>query len=62
MAVKIIAVVIGVIAVLLTFRVKWVLKTFFKTDEPSLDMQLKVKYTALALAVIAFITVFAFAR
>ncbi len=57
MVIKIIAVVLGISALLLTFRVDWVLKTFFHNDDPSLEDRLKIKYIALAIAVIAFVSV-----
>lgn len=62
MIIKTIAVIICIIALIMTFKVKWVLETFFKTKEPSLETQLKVKYIALALAAAAFIAVFVLAR
>ena len=58
MIIKIIALLIGLVAVFLTFRVKWVLSAIFRISEPSLETILKVKYVALALAVIAFLAVF----
>lgn len=57
MIVKIIAIVLIIIALLLTFRVDWILKTFFKKDEPTLEDRLKVKYAALGIAVIVFAAV-----
>ncbi len=47
----------GIAALLLTFRVDWVLKTFCKIDEPSINDRLKIKYIALAIAVVAFAAV-----
>jgi hypothetical protein len=35
-----------------------VLKTFFKSEEPTLEAKLKVKYIALAVAVAAFVITF----
>lgn len=57
MAVKIIAALLGIIALLLTFRVDWILKRFFNNDNPSVEDRLKIKYMALAIAVIAFVIV-----
>lgn len=57
LVIKIISVLMGVAALLLTFRVDWVLKTFCKNNEPDLNDRLRVKYIALAVAVIAFIIV-----
>ncbi len=57
MIIKIIAVVLIIIALLLTFRVDWVLRTFFKNEEPTIDDRLKIKYAALGIAVIVFIAV-----
>ena len=57
MIIKIIAVVMIIIALLLTFRVDWVLRTFFKKEEPTMDDRLKIKYAALGIAVIVFIAV-----
>lgn len=54
MVIKVIAVILGIAALLLTFRVDWVLKTFFKVEEPELNDRLKIKYIALAVAVVAF--------
>jgi TRAP-type C4-dicarboxylate transport system permease small subunit len=58
MVIKIIALALGIAALLLTFRVDWVLKTFFKSEEPTLEAKLKVKYIALAVAVAAFVITF----
>ena len=57
MIIKIIAVVMIIIALLLTFRVDWVLRTFFKKEEPTMDDRRKIKYAALGIAVIVFIAV-----
>lgn len=57
MVIKIISVLMGIAALLLTFRVDWVLKTFCKIDEPSINDRLKIKYIALAIAVVAFAAV-----
>lgn len=54
MVIKIISVLMGVAALLLTFRVDWVLRTFCKNNEPDLNDRLRVKYIALAVAVVAF--------
>ncbi|MDO5396642.1 MAG: hypothetical protein Q4G33_01815 [bacterium] len=57
MVIKIISVLMGIAALLLTFRVDWVLRTFCKNNEPNLNDRLKVKYIALAIAVLAFVIV-----
>lgn len=62
LVIKIIAVLLGAAALLLTFRVDWVLKTFCKIDEPDINDRLKVKYIALAIAVIAFAGVLLYSR
>ena len=62
MIIKIIAVLLGAAALLLTFRVDWVLKTFCKIDEPDINDRLKVKYIARAIAVIAFAGVLLYSR
>lgn len=58
MAAKIIAIILAVIALLLTFRGKWILTNIFKIPDPSDKQILWAKFAALGLAVIAFITVF----
>lgn len=58
MVIKIIAAVLGIAALLLTFRVDWILKKLFANTEPTAEDRLKIKYIALAIAVIAFILVF----
>ncbi len=60
-AIKIAALILGLIALVMTFRAKWIVETVFK-KEPIEGMVLRVKYIALALAVIAFLTVFIFGR
>ncbi len=60
-AIKIAALILGLIALIMTFRAKWIVETVFK-KEPIEGMVLRVKYIALALAVIAFLTVFIFGR
>ena len=51
------AVLIGLIAVFMTFRAEFVVTKVLK-KEPTERMVLRVKYTALILAVIIFLTVF----
>lgn len=60
MIIKIIAVVLGIIALLLTFRVEWVLKKFFNKEEPTIEEKLKIKGIAFVIAVIAFAAVLIF--
>ncbi len=60
-AIKIAALILGLIALVMTFRAKWIVENVFK-KEPIEGMVLRVKYIALALAVIAFLTVFIFGR
>ena len=60
MIVKIIAVILGIIALLLTFRVEWMLEKFFGNEEPSMEDKLKVKSAAAVIAVIAFAAVLIF--
>ncbi|MCC8160518.1 MAG: hypothetical protein LIO53_04265 [Oscillospiraceae bacterium] len=60
-AIKIAALVIGLIALILTFKTKLVIEKVLKR-EPTEEMVLRVKYIALALAVIAFLSVFILAR
>ncbi len=60
-AVKIAALVLGLVALVMTFRAKQIVERIFK-KEPEEGMVLRVKYIALALAVIAFLTVFIFGR
>ena len=62
MVLKIVLLILGALALIINFRAKWVLETLFKQDEPSLEMLLKVKYSALALAVLIFIAAFALVR
>lgn len=57
MVIKIIAVVLGIIALLLTFRVEWVLKKFFNNEEPTIEDILKIKGIAAIIAIIAFVAV-----
>ena len=54
---KIIVFIICVIAAVLTFRGEWVLKTFFAESSPEENQIMRLKYIALFLAVLAFITV-----
>ncbi len=57
MVINIVAVILGIVALLLTFRVEWVLKKFFKKEDPTIEEKLKVKCIAFAIAVIAFAAV-----
>lgn len=60
-AIKIAALILGFIALVMTFRAKWIVEKVFK-KEPIEGMVLRVKYIALALAVIAFLAVFILIR
>lgn len=55
--IKIAAVIVGVIAVFMTFKAKFIIEKLFKKQADE-RMILRVKYAALALAVIAFLAVF----
>ena len=58
MAIKITAVVLGIAALLMTFRGEWLMKKFMKISEPSQKQILSVKFAELGIAVIAFAMVF----
>lgn len=58
MAIKIIAVILGAAALMLTFRGEWLLQNILKISEPSQKQILSAKFAALGIAVIAFIMVF----
>lgn len=58
-AVKIAALVVGLAALLLTFKAKFVIENILHKEATD-RMVLRVKYIALALAIIAFISVFIF--
>lgn len=58
MELKITAVILGLIALFLTFRATWILNNIFKISEPSQKHILRTKIAALIIAVIAFIMVF----
>ncbi len=60
-AIKISALIIGLIALVMTFKAKLIIGSLLK-KEPEEGMVLRVKYIALGLAVIAFIAVFIFGR
>ena len=60
MVIKIISVILGIIALLLTFRVEWVLEKISKNENPTLEDKLKVKGIAAIIAVIAFFAVVLF--
>ncbi|MGN0107219.1 MAG: hypothetical protein ACI4A5_05940 [Hominilimicola sp.] len=57
LAIKIAALAVGLIALFMTFKAKLIIEKVFK-KEPVEGLVLRVKYIALALAVIAFLTVF----
>lgn len=56
-AIKIAAVLVGAISLFMTFKAKLVIEKVLKKDADE-RMVLRVKYAALALAVIAFLAVF----
>lgn len=60
-ALKITALLIGLIALLLTFKAKLIIEKVLR-KEPTEGMVLRVKYIALLLAVIAFLSVFILGR
>lgn len=60
-AIKIAALVVGLFALVLTFKAKLVVERVLK-KEPTEGMVLRVKYIALALAVIAFLAVMLFGK
>lgn len=60
-AIRIAALVIGFFALVLTFKAKFVVERVLK-KEPTEGMVLRVKYIALALAVIAFLAVLVFVK
>ncbi len=60
MIIKIIAVILGIVALLLTFRVEWVLKKFFNNENPSIEDKLKIKGVAAIIAIAAFAVVLIF--
>lgn len=57
MVIKIISLAAALIALVLTFRAKAILQKI-NAEEPTEGMVLRVKYIALAIAVIAFLAVF----
>ena len=61
MIIKITAFIIGLIAIVLTFKAELILEKVFKI-ETTQGLVLRVKYIALALAVIAFMAVFILGR
>lgn len=61
MIIKITAFIIGLIAIVLTFKAELILEKVFK-KESTQGLVLRVKYIALALAVIAFMAVFILGR
>ena len=54
---KIIVFIICAISAVLTFRGEWVIKTFSKNESTSEKQIMRLKYTALGLAVAAFVAV-----
>ena len=58
MIVRILALALGLFALLLNFRSKFFLEKLLKQTEPSPEAVMRVKCTALVLAVIAFLAVF----
>ena len=61
LAIKIAALVVGLIALFMNFRAKFIIEKVLK-KEPVEGLVLRVKYIALALAVIVFLTVFILGR
>ena len=61
MIIKITAFIIGLIAIVLTFKAELILEKVFKKEQTQ-GLVLRVKYIALALAVIAFMAVFILGR
>ena len=59
--IRITAVLLGLIAVFMTFKAELIISKVLK-KEPTERMVLRVKYTALVLAVIAFLAVFIIGR
>lgn len=60
-AIRITALAAGLLALIMTFRAKSIVELVLK-KEPSEGMVLRVKYTALILAVIAFLAVMFFGK
>ena len=58
MAVKTAAIILGVIALVLTFRADWILSNILKIPEPNQKQILTVKFIDFFVAVIAFLMVF----
>lgn len=61
LAIRIAALVVGLIALFMNFRAKFIIEKVLK-KEPVEGLVLRVKYIALALAVIVFLTVFILGR
>ena len=57
LAVKILVIVMGIIALFMTFRAQFIIEKIFH-KEVTERMVLRVKYAALCVAVIAFIVIF----
>ncbi len=60
MVIKIIAVVLGIVALLLTFRVEWVIEKLFHNENPTIEDKLKIKGVAAIIAVAVFVAVLIF--
>ena len=58
LVIKVVAIVLALIALMLNFRGKWILETFLKNNTPSQNLLLGMKFTALIIAIIAFVLVF----
>ena len=54
---RVVVMALGLIAVFMTFRAKYIIEKFLHKEATD-DLVLRVKYVALALAVISFITIF----
>ena len=57
LAVKILVIILGIIALFMTFRAQFIIEKLFH-KEATEKMVLRVKYAALGVAVIAFIIIF----
>ncbi|MGN0150067.1 MAG: hypothetical protein ACI4C7_07455 [Clostridia bacterium] len=58
MLIKILIIALCAAAAVLTFKGEWILKRFFGVSEPSEKAVVSMKFIALLIAVIMFITVF----
>jgi len=59
LVIRIIAVIMGILALLMTYRVDWLLKNIFHMDDPTPQQRLRVKYIALGVAIASFVMVMA---